>query len=98
MKLSSAVSSIANGLRSRRFPMVLVALYAAIWIRAAWAPVYRFDWLLESMLPTVMALVLVASFRRLPLSILILAPTKQAFRARTIAEPHASLQRKLLRY
>jgi len=68
MRLSSAVSAIDNRFRSRSFLMVLTALYAAIWIWAAWAPVYRFDWFLENILTTVTLAVLIASFKRLPLS------------------------------
>jgi len=68
MKLSSAVSAIGNRFLSRPFLMGLTALYAAIWIWAAWAPVYRFDWFLENILTTLTLIVLVTSFRRLPLS------------------------------
>lgn len=68
MKLSTAVSDIGNVFRRRRFLMVLVVLYAAVAIWSGWNPVYRFDWMLESMLPTLMVVVLVASFRRVPLS------------------------------
>lgn len=68
MRLSSAVSNIGNRFGERRFLQLLVALYALIWICAAWAPVYRFDWFLENILTTVTLLVLVTSFRRLPLS------------------------------
>jgi putative membrane protein len=68
VKLSSAVSEIGNRFGARPFLMSLVALYAAIWIWAAWAPVYRFDWFLENILTTLALLVLIVSFRRLPLS------------------------------
>lgn len=68
MKVSTAVSPISDRLAERPVVVLLVALYAAVWVWSAWSPHYRFDWGLENMLPTVMALVLVLSFRRLPLS------------------------------
>ena len=68
MRLSSAVSEISNRLGARRFLIGLLVVYAAVWIWAAWAPVYRFDWFLENILTVIFLLVLAASFRRLPLS------------------------------
>ena len=68
MRLSSAVSEISNAFPTRHFLVGLVVLYAAIWIWAAWAPVYRFDWFLENILTTLTLIVLVTSFKRLPLS------------------------------
>ena len=68
MTLSTAVSRISNSFGERRFLIALVVLYAAIWAWWGWAPVYRFDWALENMLPAVMVAVLIFSFRRLPLS------------------------------
>ena len=68
MKLTTAVSDISNRFRERRFLMFLTLLYLLVWIWSAWSPVYRFDWALENMLPTIMVVVLVLSFRRLPLS------------------------------
>ena len=68
MRLSSAVSHISNRFTERRFVMALLVLYAAVCIWSAWSPVYRFDWFLESMLPTVLMAVLIISFRRIPLS------------------------------
>lgn len=68
MKLSSAVSKIGNRFLLRHFLIALTLLYAAVWLWSAWAPLYRYDWFLENMLPTVMVLVLVLSFRRMPLS------------------------------
>jgi putative membrane protein len=68
MRLSTAVSGIGNRFLPRRFLVVLSVLYALVWIWSAWSPLYRFDWALENMLPTVMVAVLVLSFRRLPLS------------------------------
>ena len=68
MRLSTAVSAIGNRLGARHFVIVLMLIYAAVWLWSAWAPHYRFDWFLENMLPTVMVIVLAASFKRLPLS------------------------------
>ena len=68
MRLTSAVSEISARFSERKFLMTLVALYALVWIWSAWLPSYRFDWFLENMLPTVMTIVLLLSFRRLPLS------------------------------
>lgn len=68
MRLTSAVSDISARPGERKFLLALVALYGAVWIWSAWAPSYRFDWFLENMLPTVMTIVLLLSFRRLPLS------------------------------
>ncbi|WP_373502395.1 DUF2238 domain-containing protein [Aestuariivirga sp.] len=68
MKFSTAVSDIGNVFLNRRFLVVLTVLYASIFVWWGWNPVYRFDWALENMLPTLMVLVLVFSFRRLPLS------------------------------
>jgi putative membrane protein len=68
MKLTSAVSTISNSFRARPFLMALTALYAAVWLWSAWAPHYRFDWFLENMLATLMIVVLIVSFRKLPLS------------------------------
>lgn len=68
MRLTSAVSEIGNRLGERHFLAVLIIAYGAVWLWSAWAPLYRFDWFLENMLPSVMIVVLVASFRRLPLS------------------------------
>jgi putative membrane protein len=68
MRLSTAVSQISNRLLERRFLLALTLLYVLVWLWSAWSPVYRFDWALENMLPTVMVIALVLSFRKLPLS------------------------------
>jgi putative membrane protein len=68
MKLTTAVSDIGNNFRARRFLIGLVILYVGVWTWSAWAPIYRFDWFLENLLPTVMVAALILSFRRLPLS------------------------------
>ena len=49
--------------------MLLAAvIYLAIWIAAAISPVDRFDWLLENLLVFALIAVLLASYRRFPLS------------------------------
>ena len=68
MTLSTAVSKIGGRFGKRRFLMVLATFYALVWLWSAIAPAYRFDWFLENMLPTAIVAVLIASFRRLPLS------------------------------
>ncbi len=68
MSLSTAVSDISNRFRARHFLVALTILYGLVWVWSAWAPVYRFDWALENLLPTVMVVALILSFRRLPLS------------------------------
>ena len=55
-------------LSSARYRLVLTVLFLALWIALAIAPFDRADWLLENILVFVFAAVLVASYRRLPLS------------------------------
>ncbi len=55
-------------LTSGRYPLLLAILFLAYWIVLAIAPRDRADWLLENLLVIVFAAVLVASFKRLPLS------------------------------
>jgi len=52
----------------RRYVLVLVALFAAVWVALAIAPRYRHDWMLENTLVAFFVLILVASYRYLPLS------------------------------
>jgi len=56
------------GLTSGRYPLLLAILFLAYWIVLAIEPRDRADWLLENLLAIVFAAVLVASFKRLPLS------------------------------
>jgi putative membrane protein len=51
-----------------RYPLVLLSIYAAIWIALAIEPVYRHDWLLENMLVLAAVPVLVLTGRRLRFS------------------------------
>jgi putative membrane protein len=53
---------------SGRYPLLLAILFLAYWIVLAIEPRDRADWLLENLLAIVFAAVLVASFKRLPLS------------------------------
>ncbi len=55
-------------LTSGRYPLLLAILFLAYWIVLAIEPRDRADWLLENLLAIVFAAVLVASFKRLPLS------------------------------
>ena len=51
-----------------RYCLVLAVLFSLWWIWLAIAPLHRADWLLENVLVIVFAIVLVWSYRRLPLS------------------------------
>lgn len=55
-------------LTSGRYPLLLAILFLAYWMVLAIEPRDRADWLLENLLAIVFAAVLVASFKRLPLS------------------------------
>ena len=55
-------------LTSGRYPLLLALLFLALWIVLAIEPRDRADWLLENLLAVVFAVVLIASFKRLPLS------------------------------
>ncbi|MCH8001267.1 MAG: DUF2238 domain-containing protein [Proteobacteria bacterium] len=55
-------------LTSGRYRLLLAILFLAYWIVLAIEPRDRADWLLENLLAIVFAAVLVASFKRLPLS------------------------------
>lgn len=52
----------------RRYAATLLALFAAVFFALGWAPSYRADWLLETMLVFILLPGLVLSYRRLPLS------------------------------
>ena len=52
----------------RRYRLILVILFAAVWAALAIAPYDRHDWALENALVAVFAVILAASFRFLPLS------------------------------
>ena len=52
----------------RVYALTLALLFVALWIALAIAPLYRHDWMLENALVVIFALVLVASYRVLPLS------------------------------
>ncbi|MDY7091820.1 MAG: DUF2238 domain-containing protein [Acidobacteriota bacterium] len=53
---------------SQRYPWILAALFAAVWIALAIDPWYREDWALENVLVVVAVPVLVALYRRQRLS------------------------------
>ncbi len=52
----------------KRYCLVLAGLFTAWWIWLAIAPLYRSDWLLENVLVILFAILLLWSYRRLPLS------------------------------
>lgn len=52
----------------RRYVLTLAGLFAGLWAALAIAPLYRGDWALENVLVVLFALVLLASYRRFPLS------------------------------
>jgi putative membrane protein len=54
--------------RSDRYPLALLAAFAAIWTALAIAPWYRQDWLLENLIVLVALPILVLTFRRLRFS------------------------------
>jgi putative membrane protein len=54
--------------RSRRFPLILLVLFAILAVALGIAPHYRSDWLLENALAVAGVLVLVLSARSFPLS------------------------------
>ena len=52
----------------RKYPLALLAVYAAIWIALAIEPKYRDDWYLENILVAVFVPLLLLTYRRFPLS------------------------------
>lgn len=58
----------ADAAPSPRYPLTLLALFAAWWLALAIAPWYRQDWLLENLLVFAALPLLVLSYRRLRLS------------------------------
>lgn len=69
---TTPATTAAVGMRApesgRHLPLILLIVFAAIWIALAIAPRYRQDWLLEN-LPVAVALpILIASYRRLRFS------------------------------
>ena len=68
MRRSPVSPDIRPDFRNNRFLQALAVVYAGVWIWAAIKPLYRFDWFLENLLTVVAAVVLVATYRRFPLS------------------------------
>ncbi len=52
----------------RRYPIVLLAVFALLFVALGWSPWYRDAWLLENLLVFAAVATLVATYRRLPLS------------------------------
>ena len=66
--MTAAAASLRKPTSGDRLPILLLLVFAAIWIALAIAPSYREDWLLEN-LPVAVALpILIASYRRLRFS------------------------------
>lgn len=65
---TTATSRITSDVRQRRFLVVLIVCYAAVWVFTAINPVYRTDWLLENILVALFLPVIVATYRVFPLS------------------------------
>ncbi|HEX9627325.1 MAG TPA: DUF2238 domain-containing protein [Acidiferrobacterales bacterium] len=56
------------GFRRNRPLKAMLAWLALVWGWAAWAPVDRFDWLLENLLVLIYGAILIATYRRFPFS------------------------------
>ncbi len=66
--ITTASSPVKTGFRRNRLLQALVLLYAVIWVMAAIEPLYWSDWLLENLLIFAFGILIVATYRRLPLS------------------------------
>jgi len=67
---ATAIPAAGPGWRSNRRLQLVVALYCVLWLWAAVAPVYRFDWFLENILTVLFASCLLLSYRRFRFSYL----------------------------
>ncbi|MGH7599309.1 MAG: DUF2238 domain-containing protein [bacterium] len=65
---TTSVSRIHPNFRENRLLQGLAVWYLAIWTWAAISPHHRFDWLLENILVFILAGMLVATYRKFPLS------------------------------
>ncbi len=61
---AAPIPAAGPGWSSNRRLQVMVAVYCALWVWAAIAPVYRFDWFLENILTVLFATGLLLSYRR----------------------------------
>lgn len=68
MLLTTATSPIEPDFRRNPVLQGMAAVYALVWGWAAWAPAYRFDWLLENILTVVVVATLVVTYRRFAFS------------------------------
>ena len=66
--MTTATAQIRADIRVNRVQQALLLWYVPFWIFAGIAPLDRQDWLLENFLVVVSAVLLVASYRRFPLS------------------------------
>ena len=65
---TASTASVRPNFRRNRVLQGLVAFYLVVWIVLAISPVDRQDWLLENLLAVTVVVVLVATYRRFPLS------------------------------
>jgi len=68
MTTATATSQIRADIRNNRVQQVLALWYIPFWLLMARAPIDRADWLLENFLVVVTIILLVATYRRFPLS------------------------------
>jgi len=66
--MTTATTEIHPDIWNNRLQQALASWYAVFWILTGIAPVDRRDWLLENFLVVVSAVVLIATYRRFPLS------------------------------
>lgn len=68
MTTATATSQIRADIRNNRVQQVLVLWYIPFWLFMAQAPIDRADWLLENFLVVVFIGLLIATYRKFPLS------------------------------
>ncbi|HWP35431.1 MAG TPA: DUF2238 domain-containing protein [Thermodesulfobacteriota bacterium] len=66
--LATTTTAVEPALGRTRLPRLLLGWYAAVWTLLAIAPADRFAWVLENVLPVLFVALLVATYRRFPLS------------------------------
>lgn len=58
------LESSHNGFLENRWLQFMLALFALVWLWAAYEPVYRFDWFLENILTVLTGIVLILTYSR----------------------------------
>lgn len=66
--ITTASENIRPDFARNRLLQVLVVIYAGVFVWAAIDPVYRFDWFLENILIIVFIVLMIATYRRFPIS------------------------------